>query len=310
VIGQIAGVYRSLLLFDHYQQVVSAEPDLPVQGRLQPVPPLSRGVELRDVWFRYADDHPWILRGVDLVIPHGRAVALVGLNGAGKSTVVKLLCRFYDPTRGAVLWDGMDLRSLPVPDLRRRIGAVFQDFMDYDLSAAENIAVGDLSALGDWARIGRAARAAGVHEVIAGLPSGPDTLLSRVFFSQADKEDVETGVVLSGGQWQRVALARALLRDQQDLLILDEPSAGLDAEAEHEIHEQLRRLRRGRTSLLISHRLSTIREADNIIVLRDGRVTEQGPHAALMELGGAYARLFRLQARGYQTGAAEPVGAH
>jgi ATP-binding cassette subfamily B protein len=300
LVNSWAAVHQALLLFGHYQAVVLAGPDLPVRPRPRPVPPLRRGIELRDVWFRYGDDLPWVLRGVNLVIPHGRAVALVGVNGAGKSTLVKLLCRFYDPTRGTVTWDGVDLRDLDPAELRRRIGAVFQDYMEYDLPAAENIALGDLSALGDQRRIVAAARQAGVHDLLAALPQGYDTMLSRIFFGPADQLDPQSGAMLSGGQWQRVALARGLLRDDCDLLILDEPSSGLDAEAEYEIHRRLRAHRAGRTSLLISHRLGALRDADLIVVIADGQVCEQGEHAGLLAAGGTYARLFELQAQGYQ----------
>ncbi|MEU4832117.1 ABC transporter ATP-binding protein [Streptosporangium sp. NPDC023615] len=298
--GEVARSHQALLMFDHHLAVTMAEPDLPVPATPSALPPLRRGIELRDLWFRYSDDHPWVLRGVDLHIPAGKAVALVGLNGAGKSTLVKLLCRFYDPTRGSISWDGVDLREADVAELRRRIGAVFQDYMHYDMTAAENIGLGDLDVFGDLERVRAAARRAGIHEKLAGLPHGYDTLLTRMFFKESDKEDPETGVVLSGGQWQRIALARAFLRDRRDLMILDEPSAGLDAEAEHDIHRSLRRHRATRTSLLISHRLGAVREADLIVVLSDGRIVERGDHAGLMATGGEYARLFTLQASGYR----------
>jgi ATP-binding cassette subfamily B protein len=236
---------------------------------------------------------------VDLSIPAGQAVALVGRNGAGKSTLVKLLCRLYDPTHGAITWDGVDLRELDLAALRERIGAVFQDYVEYELSAAENIGLGDLSVFDDRGRIEAAARRAGLHDALVALPNGYDTLLTRMFFDHADRDDPETGVLLSGGQGQRLALARAFLRDRRDLLILDEPSAGLDAAAEAEIHNQLREHRAGRTSLLISHRLNTVRDAGAIIVLGDGQVVERGDHASLLAAGGEYAQLFRLQARGY-----------
>jgi ATP-binding cassette subfamily B protein len=311
LVFQAALAHGSLLLFDHYQAVVNAPPDLPVSARPVACRPLRVGIELRDVWFRYADGQPWALRGVDLTIPAGRAVGLVGLNGAGKSTLVKLLCRFYDPVRGQVLWDGTDLREFDVAQLRDRLSAVFQDFMGYDLTAAENIGVGDVNRLDDAAAIAAAAQLAGCAATIAALPNGYRTMLSRIFFDNADQDDPETGVLLSGGQWQRVAVARALLRDQRDLLILDEPSAGLDAEAEYEVHTRLRELRRGRTSLLISHRLSTVRDADVIAVLDAGRIVEQGSHDALVSHGGHYARLFGLQARGYAatTSGVGPVAA-
>jgi ATP-binding cassette subfamily B protein len=294
-----ATAHQALLTFDHYQAIVSGPPDLEVRARPAAPAPLRQGIELRDVWFRYSDGHPWVLRGVDLTIPAGAAVALVGLNGAGKSTLVKLLCRFYDPSRGSVRWDGVDLRDLDVERLRARIGAVFQDFMAYDLTARENIGVGDLAALGDLDRVRSAARAANVDEAVAGLPRGYETMLTRIFFQHEDRDDPETGVFLSGGQWQRIGLARAFLRRDPDLLILDEPSSGLDAEAEHDIHQRLRRHRSGQASLLISHRLNAVRDADEIVVLADGEVAERGRHDELIAADGRYARLFALQARGY-----------
>lgn len=304
IVGQSADAHNALLMFGHYLDVVAEAPDLPVPRRPRPVPPLREGIEVRDVWFRYDDAHPWVLRGVDLFIPRGGSLALVGLNGAGKSTLVKLICRLYDPVRGSILWDGVDLRDLDPAELRGRIGAVFQDYMSYDLTAAENIGLGDVAALDDRDRVEAAARLAGVHETIAGLPRGYDTLLSRIFFG--DRDDPQAGVVLSGGQWQRLALARALMRQARDLLVLDEPSSGLDAQAEHAIHQSLRRHRAGRTSLLISHRLGAVRDADVIVVLAEGRIAERGSHAELMALGGEYASLFTLQAQGYEPGDSRP----
>ncbi|MEV6912664.1 ABC transporter ATP-binding protein [Amycolatopsis sp. NPDC051071] len=299
LVARLASAHHSTLLFDHYEEIEAQGPDLPVPATPRQLPALRSGIELRDVWFRYAEDQPWVLRGVNLTIPHGHALALVGLNGAGKSTMVKLLCRFYDPGRGAILWDGVDLRDVPVDDLRARIGAVFQDYMCYDLSAAENIGLGDVSIMDDRDRVMAAARRAGAHDIVAGLPRGYDTFLSRMFFDETDRDDPETGVLLSGGQWQRLALARAFLRDRRDLMILDEPSSGLDAEAEHEVHSSLRRHREGATSVLISHRLGAVRDAAAIAVLAEGRVAELGTHDELIASGGEYARLFRLQASGY-----------
>ncbi|WP_028922179.1 ABC transporter ATP-binding protein [Pseudonocardia acaciae] len=300
LVGRMAMAHQELLLFEHYFAVVDARADLPSPPSPRALPPLRRGIELRNVWFRYTDEHDWVLRGVDLRIPHGQAVGLVGHNGAGKSTIVKLLCRFYDPNRGAILWDGVDLRDVPVEQLRQRVSGVFQDYMHYELTAAENIAVGDLAALGDRDRIRWAARRIGMHDVLTALPHGYDTLLSRIFFDGDEANGTNRGVQLSGGQWQRLALARALLRDRRDLMILDEPSSGLDAEAEHEIHSRLREHRRDRTSLLISHRLAAIREADLIAVLADGAVTEIGDHSGLMAANGVYANLFAMQAAGYR----------
>ncbi|WP_307796803.1 ABC transporter ATP-binding protein [Actinomadura barringtoniae] len=299
LVTSISALHGRLLSFTHYAAVVRAEPDLPsvADGAAAE---LRGGIELRDVWFRYSDDHPWVLAGVDLTIPQGCSLALVGLNGAGKSTLVKLLCRMYDPTRGRILWDGVDIREIPPQELRARISAVFQEHMHYDMTAGENVGLGDLAALDDPRRLEKAAEQSGIHDRLAALPRGYDTLLTRTFFTEADKDDPDTGVVLSGGQWQRLALARAFVRDGRDLMILDEPSSGLDPEAEHEIHARMREHREGRTSLLISHRLNTVREADLIVVLQEGRVTEQGPHEALLASGGEYARLFRLQSAGYQ----------
>jgi ATP-binding cassette subfamily B protein len=303
--ADVARAHQAMRAFEHFLAVLATPCDLPVPSAPAPLPALRRGIELRDVWFRYGPGQPWVLRGVTLRIPHGATLGLVGLNGAGKSTLVKLLCRFYDPTRGAILWDGVDLRDTAPGELRERISVVFQDYMEYELTAAENIALGDLTALGDPERVRAAAVRAGIHPRLEALRHGYGTLLTRSYFMDSDKDDPALGVVLSGGQWQRLALARALLRHRRDLMILDEPSSGLDAAAEHEVHTSLTEHRAGRTSMLISHRLGTLRAADRIAVLSGGRVTEEGTHAELVDAAGEYARLFALQARGYQGGEAE-----
>jgi ATP-binding cassette, subfamily B, bacterial len=300
VVARLADVYKSVLLFGHYTDVVSAPPDLPLAASPLPLPPLREGIELQDVWFRYDEAHPWVLQGVSMFIPRGRSTALIGLNGAGKTTLVKLLCRLYDPDRGTIRWDGVDIRDVAPEDLRQRVGTVFQDYMAYDLTAAENIGLGDLDRLGDLERISHAAEQADVHDKLRGLPRGYDTMLSRIFFSNEDTDNPETGVMLSGGEWQRLAVARGLMRADRELLILDEPSSGLDAEAEHAIHQRLCAIREGRTSLLISHRLGSVRDADVIFVLSRGRIAEHGTHQELMVAGKEYHRLFMLQARGYQ----------
>ncbi|MDP9798690.1 ATP-binding cassette subfamily B protein [Catenuloplanes nepalensis] len=300
VAGSLALTYDSLLLHGHYEAVIRSGPDLVVPAKV-PAPVASeRGIVLRDVWFRYGPGLPWALAGVDLHIPAGRSLALVGRNGAGKSTLVKLLCRFYDPCRGSIRWDGVDLRDFDPAELRRRIGAVFQDYASYDLTARENIGIGDLARSDDPARVPDAARSAGIHEALERLPDGYDSWLSRTFTARG-ADAAGPGVLLSGGQWQRLALARALMRDDAQLMILDEPSSGLDAEAEHEIHTMLVAHRAGRTSLLISHRLGAIRAADTIAVLDAGRVAELGTHDGLVAAGGVYAHLFGLQSRGYRT---------
>ncbi len=301
----IATAHQALVEFEHYRSVLRTGSDLPVPTQPAALPALAARIEFRDVWFRYSPDHPWVLRGVNLVVEAGRSVGIVGVNGAGKSTLVKLLCRFYDPTRGSITWDGVDIRDVGPEELRRRIGAVFQDYMEYDLTVADNIGVGDLSAAGDRDRIRDAAGKAEIHETLEKLPNGYDTMLSRIF---ADPANPAAGVLLSGGQWQRIALARSYLRSDPDLLILDEPSAGLDPEAESRVHERLSTHRSSCTRVLISHRLGTLRDADLIVVLSEGVVVEQGTHDELIAGKGDYRRLFQLQAKGYRTEApVEPV---
>lgn len=298
---QFSQLYQHLLIFGHYADVTAMESDLPQSAEPTATPALTQGIEFRDVWFRYDERLPWALRGVSLTLPAGQATGLVGQNGSGKSTLVKLLCRFYDPQRGTILWDGVDLRDLDPDDLRARITAVFQDYVCYELTAAENIAIGDLTALDDADRLTAAADAAGMAPTLGALPRGYQTLLSRVMVNGADPESDEVGTLLSGGQWQRLAIARAAVRTDRDLMIMDEPSAGLDARAEYEVAEQLRHQRAGRTSLLITHRLAAMRQTDHIIVLAEGSVAERGTHDALVAGGGVYADLYGLQARGYAT---------
>jgi ATP-binding cassette subfamily B protein len=295
VVAQLGNLHKQVRLFEHYRVVVETPDDLPSPPRARDLPPLRIGIELRDVWFRYHDRAPWALAGVSLTVPAGSSLAVVGLNGAGKSTLMKLLCRLYDPQRGQVLWDGVDLRDLDPAQLRARVSAVFQDFMSYELTARENIAVGDLSAAQDHARIETAARWAGADAFLCALPEGYDTFLSRMFAA----DHAAAGTVLSGGQWQRVAIARAALRQDACLVLLDEPSSGLDPEAEHEILARFADHRAGRTSVLISHRLGGVRDADSIVVLDGGKVAERGDHVSLMAAGGRYAELFRLQAGAY-----------
>jgi ATP-binding cassette subfamily B protein len=213
---------------------------------------------------------------------------------------VKLLCRMYDPERGVIRWDGADIRDFDPARLRERISGVFQDFVCYELTAAENIGVGDLASLGDREALRKAAELAGAAADVEALPQGYDTMLSRVYSSAGRGSGPQVGVCLSGGQRQRVALARALMRTGRDLLIVDEPMASLDAEAESAMNRRLGEMRSGQTCVLISHRMAAVRECGRIIVLADGAVAEEGTHAELMATGGRYARLFRMQAAGYR----------
>lgn len=296
----VASLQHNLHLMRQYLGVIRTGPDLEVRQPRLELEPLTTGIEICDVWFRYAPDLPWVLHGLNLMIPYGTSLALIGLNGAGKTTIVKLLCRFYQPERGCIRWDGVDIRHFDPRELREKITVVFQDYMTYDLSASENIGIGALDRLDDRAAVGVAASYAGIHEAIQQLPRAYDTLLSRQFADETNDATDATGVVLSGGQWQRIAFARAMMRSERDFLILDEPTSGLDPSSESDMQARVRALRAGRTSLIISHRLGTVRAADQIVVLTDGAVLERGTHEELLARGGEYQRLFTLQASDYQ----------
>jgi ATP-binding cassette subfamily B protein len=235
-------------------------------------------------------DEKWALRGVSFFVPRGQSVALVGANGAGKTTLIKLLTRLYDPTEGRIWLDGKDLRDWDAETLRARVAVIFQDFNEYQFDVRDNVGVGSLPHLGEAERIERATARGGADEVVARLPEGLDTKLGKW---------AHDGVELSGGQWQKIALARAFMREEADILVLDEPTAALDAEAEHAIFERFRTLAAGRTTFLISHRFSTVRMADRILVIEGGRILEDGSHQALLAAGARYAHLFSLQAQGY-----------
>ena len=263
---------------------------LPRDGRGHATPAtLQTGIELARIGFRYPEGTAAVLNSVSAVLLAGKVTALVGANGAGKSTLVKLLTRMYDPTVGEILLDGVPFHAYDLAALRRRIAVVYQDFARFALTLRESIAVGATEA-GEVVPIEQAARWAGVDALAAKLPTGYETELTRRF---AD------GVDLSGGEWQKVAIARAAMRDAA-LVILDEPTAALDAQAEYDLFQRFRELAEGRTVLLISHRFSTVRMADRILVLEDGRISEAGSHAELLTLGGRYATLYELQAGRYR----------
>jgi ATP-binding cassette subfamily B protein len=303
-------LYEQALYLDDLFIFFSMRPSIarPVDAR--PFPrPIRAGFEFRDVWFRYPepvdgaappadapdDDPSWVLRGISFRIRPGERLALVGENGAGKTTITKLLARLYEPTRGVVLLDGRPLGEYDPAELHEEVGVIFQDFVRYDMTAEENIAVGRIAELAgaggdpDPRVIGAAERSL-ASEVVEALPERYRQMLGRRF---------EGGVDLSGGQWQKVALGRAYMRDAQ-LLILDEPTAALDARAEYEVFRRFAELTEGKMAILISHRFSTVRMADRILVLEHGRVLEDGTHEHLLALGGRYAELFNLQAAGYR----------
>jgi ATP-binding cassette, subfamily B, bacterial len=241
------------------------------------------------VSFTYPGCDRSALDGVSFELHAGEVVALVGENGSGKTTLAKLLCNLYQPTSGRITWDGVDVATCAPSDVGRNVAVIFQDFVQYFMSAADNIAVGDHTATHDRPRVEAAAAQSGADDFLAALADGYDTMLGRQF---------EGGHELSIGQWQRVALARAFFR-AAPLLILDEPTAALDPRAEHALFDRMRALSAGRTVLLISHRFSSVRSADRILVLQEGRLVEQGDHGSLMATGGVYADLFTLQASAY-----------
>ncbi|MGN7767751.1 ABC transporter ATP-binding protein [Stenotrophomonas sp. 22692] len=260
------------------------------EGAVRVPQPIRQGFVFENVGFRYPDAEQWAVRHLDFQLHAGEVLALVGENGAGKTTLVKLLARLYEPDEGRILLDGRDLRDYDLDDLRANLGVIFQDFVRYNLSAGENIGVGQVEAMDDQARIADAARRGMAEDVIDDLPGGYDQLIGRRF---------KQGVDLSGGQWQKIAIARAWMRNAQ-VMILDEPTAALDARSEFEVFQRFRELADNRTAVLISHRFSSVRMADRILVLADGRIEASGTHEQLMAQGGRYAELFELQAAGYR----------
>jgi ATP-binding cassette subfamily B protein len=267
------------------------KPEILSPDNPRPFPqPICRGFDFEDVGFSYPDAERWAVRHLSFTLHAGEVLALVGENGAGKTTLVKLLTRLYDPDEGRILLDGHDLREYDLNALRGNMGVIFQDFVRYNLSAGDNIAVGKIAARGDRALIERAARRSQADEVIAKLPTGYQQMIGKRF---------KNGVELSGGEWQKIAIARAYMREAA-VLVLDEPTAALDARSEFEVFKRFKELSDGKTAVLISHRFSSVRMADRILVLADGMVEAAGTHDELMAQPGRYSELFELQAAGYR----------
>ncbi|CAN5729593.1 ABC transporter ATP-binding protein [soil metagenome] len=286
--SQLAG---QALYLDDLFSFFEIQPEIrsPDDPRAFPTP-IRKGFEFDDVGFRYPGAERWAVRHLSFRLAPGEVLALVGENGAGKTTIVKLLTRLYDPDEGMIRLDGHDLREYDLDEVRANMGVIFQDFVRYHMTAAENIAVGRIGALDQRARIEDAARRSLAHDVIERLPAGYDQMIGKRF---------RTGVDLSGGEWQKIAIARAYMRNAQ-LLVLDEPTAALDARAEFEVFQRFKELSHRRSAVLISHRFSSVRMADRILVLADGEIEDMGTHEELLAQRGRYAELFELQASGYR----------
>jgi len=291
IFSTLSGIADQALFLTDLLAFFEMQPSIRSKPNALPAPrPIVRGFEFRNVSFCYPGNPRLVLDRLSFRLDPRERVALIGENGQGKTTIVKLITRLYDPTEGQILLDGIDLREYSLEDLYREIGVIFQDFMRYEMTAHENVAVGRIEQIGRRDEIAAAAHKSLADEVIAKLQDGYDQMLGRRF---------ENGVDLSGGEWQKLALARAYLRNAQ-LLILDEPTAALDARSEYEVFERFAELTAGKMALFISHRFSTVRMADRIVVLADGQIAEDGSHEQLMALGGQYAEMFELQAASYR----------
>ena len=291
IFSTIAAIGDQALFLTDLLAFFKMEPTIRSKPNALPAPrPIKQGVEFRNVSFSYPGNSRLILDHINFQLHSTERLALIGENGQGKTTIVKLITRLYDPTEGQILLDGVDLRDYDLEDLHREMGVIFQDFMRYEMTAAENIAVGRVEELKNPELLRIAARKSTADAIIARLPRGYDQMLGRRF---------EQGVDISGGEWQKVALARAYLRNAQ-ILILDEPTAALDARSEFEVFQRFAELTAGKMALFISHRFSTVRSADRIVVLENGKIAEEGSHEQLSRLGGRYAEMFEMQASSYR----------
>lgn len=290
LLGSLSTMYEHNLYLSSLFELIEEEPRIVAPEHPTPVPqPLQGRIDVNDISFSYEGAERPALQHVSFSIEPGETIAIVGRNGAGKTTLIKLLSRLYDPTSGQILIDGHDIRDYDPDELRQQIGVLYQDYATYQMTARENIGLGRVDRMDDTEAIGEAADRGGASELVGRLPDGYETMLGKWF---------DEGYNLSGGEWQKVALSRAFMRDAR-VLILDEPTAALDAQAEYELFLRLRSLTEGRTAIFISHRFSTVRLADRILVIEGGTVVEAGTHAELMALNGRYARLFTLQASAY-----------
>ncbi|MGD1806013.1 ABC transporter ATP-binding protein [Dapis sp. BLCC M126] len=289
--SSFSGLYEDNLFISNLYEFLNLKPKVIEPSHPLPVPqPMRRGITFHQVSFQYANSSRTALEDINLTIRPGEVIALVGENGSGKTSLIKLLCRLYDPTVGRITLDGIDLREFATEDLRRQMSVIFQDYMKYDLTARENIWFGNIECPPNDDKIVRAACYSGADKVIEELPQGYDSMLGKQF---------EQGEQLSIGQWQKVAIARAFLRESQ-IIVLDEPTSALDPKAEYEVFKQFRQLLQGQSAVLISHRLSTVKMADRIYVLSKGRIIENGTHEELIQLDATYAQLFETQAQYYR----------
>lgn len=294
ILSSLGGMYEHNLYMSNLFTFlgIPTTQDLVDAGKTNATTPTSNdGIQFEGVSFRYPGQTQWAIEKLDLSVGRGESIALVGHNGAGKTTLIKLLTGLYVPNEGRITLFGKDVRDWDPQELRKQIGVVFQDFNRYQLTVRENIGFGSTEYLTDDERLKRASERGGATEVVESLAQGVDTQLGKWF---------KDGTELSGGQWQKIALSRAFMREEASVLVLDEPTAALDAEAEHAVFERFRQLSKGRTTFLVSHRFPTVRMADRILVLDGGRVIEEGTHDALIAQGGKYAKMFALQAAGYQ----------